>query len=218
MPSAAPGKTAAADSMPNGKRQRGGTLLFDTIKTASKMTKRVLVGVSGGKDSTVVLDLCVKYFEEVIGYSMWYPCKGLSGIDYVIRHYERRYGIKIFRVPHFEVSSYMHYGAFRQADPSVPILSDGDVLNMLRDQTGIYWIASGERISDSFVRGAMIKHSGTIDDKRGRIYAVAYWKPSEILYYIKTHKLKLSDEFKYLGHSLGGLTAKNMLVTAILNP
>ena len=57
-------------------RNVGGTVLFDTVRTASTFTDRVLVGVSGGKDSVVTLDLCARFFPHVVGFFM-YLVKGL---------------------------------------------------------------------------------------------------------------------------------------------
>lgn len=191
------------------RQQRGGTILYDTLKTASLLTKRVLVGVSGGKDSTVVLDLCMRFFKEVVGYAMYMPCR-LDFMERTLNFYERQYGIQILRVPHFVVSDYLRYGIYRNPDLSVPILEENNVLNYVREQTNIWWIAGGERVTDNMIRNAMIKRSGTIDAKRGRIYAIAYWHKDEVLHYIKTRRLKTSPEFRYLGHSLGGLDAYNM--------
>ena len=41
------------------------TLLFDGVRTAATITRRVIVFYSGGKDSAVTLDLCARYFDEV---------------------------------------------------------------------------------------------------------------------------------------------------------
>ena len=104
------------------------TILFDEIKTMSKITDTVLVGFSGGKDSIVTLDLCVKYFKNVIPFFL-YIAPDLSFQERQLKWYENKYNLEISR--------------------------------------------------------AMIKHSGSIDKKRGRFYPVAYWSKSEVLNYIK---------------------------------
>lgn len=192
-----------------GRKVRGGTVLFDTVRTASTFTDGVLVGVSCGKDSVVTLDLCARFFKRVVGYFM-YIVKGLSFQEATLRYYEKRYGIEIIRVPHFFVSTLLRYGAYCPPDHDVPIVSTLDTYNYLREKSGIYWIAGGERISDSVVRMAMIKHSGTIDDVRGRIYPVAHWNTGQINDYIAKRRLKLSPETRLFGRSMMGFLPRDM--------
>ena len=195
--------------MVNRSSTKGGTILYDTLKTASKITDRILVGISCGKDSVVTLDLCKKFFPHVTGFFM-YLVKGLEFQESALRHYERRYGIEILRVPHFMLSEWLRYGTMRQYDFNVPIVSTKETYDYIREQTGIWWIACEERISDSIVRRAMIKHSGTIDDQRGRIYPIAYWRKQEVLYYAKKERLRLSAENAALGFSFRSLMPKDL--------
>lgn len=77
----------------------------------------------------------------------------------------------------------------------------------MRKQTGITWIAGGEKINDSIVRRAMLKHSGSIDTQRGRFYPVMYWTDKEVKQYIKMNKLlypKFNRELGFSFHSLAG--------------
>lgn len=48
-----------------------GLPLFRSIETAAAITDRVLVSFSGGKDSVVTLDLCMKHFKHVEGFFMY---------------------------------------------------------------------------------------------------------------------------------------------------
>lgn len=180
------------------------SLMFDPIKTQAKLTDAVLVGFSGGKDSIATLDLCMRYFDNVQPFFL-YLCPELEFQEETLNWYERRYKCEILRLPHFEVSNFMRYGAFRNMDMSVPIVSVTDIYNYLRLQTGITWIAAGERINDSIIRRAMIKESGTIDKKRARIYPIATWTKKEVLSYIRHHKLKLPKDSRGLGFSFKSL-------------
>lgn len=191
------------------KRKRGGTILFDTLRTARNITDRVLVGISGGKDSAVTLDLCKRFFPHVTGYFM-YLVKGLEFQEATLRHYERRYGIEILRIPHFMISEWLRYGTFRRPDFDIPIVSTKETYDYARELSGIWWIAGGERTTDSIVRNAMIKHSGTIDDKRGRIYPIAYWSKPEVMYYVQREKLRISAEASCLGWSFRSLMPQDL--------
>lgn len=190
----------------NGKNKNN---LYYTLETASKITNSILVGFSGGKDSVVTLDLCMKYFKNVQPYFM-YIVKDLEFQEKTIRYYENKYGVKMLRVPHFMLSDFLRYGSFRMPDLDVPIIKTVDLYNYMRNETGIYWIGAGERISDSIVRRAMIKNSGTIDTKRGRIYPVAQWNKANIMSYLKVNTLPLSLENKALGFSFRSLMGEDM--------
>ncbi len=183
--------------------------LFDTAKTASKITESVLVGVSGGKDSVVTLDICMRYFKHVQPFFM-YIVKGLEFQEKTLRYYEKKYGTDIIRVPHFMLSEFLSAGSFRLPDPRVRNVKTVELYNYLREQTGIYWIAAGERISDSIIRRAMIKNSGSIDRKRGRIYPIAEWNKAQVMQYLKLHNLPLSLENRMLGFSFRSLQGKDL--------
>lgn len=144
-------------------------LLFDPIKTQASVTDSVIVGFSGGKDSIVTLDLCVRYFKRVVPFFM-YLVPDLEFQERMLKRYEDKYGIEIIRLPHFECSNFLKYGSFTMFDPNVDIVGITDTYEYLRQRTGIHWIAAGERCADSIVRNAMIKQSGSIDYKRGRFF------------------------------------------------
>lgn len=186
-------------------------LLFDPIKTQSKVSDSVIVAFSGGKDSIVTLDLCKKYFPKVEVFFM-YLVPNLDFQERMLQWYENKYGLKIHRIPHFELSEFMKWGTFRPMDIDIPVVKINDVYNYIRNETGIHWIAAGERCADSMVRNAMIKKSGTIDTKRGRFYPVANWNKQEILQYIKFKKLYLSPEQREIGFSFRSLAGKELQI------
>jgi phosphoadenosine phosphosulfate reductase len=183
--------------------------IYDPIKTASKITDAVIVGFSGGKDSIVTLDLCHRYFKTIHVFFM-YQIPGLSFQEAAIRYIENKYGIDVIRIPHFELSHFLRYGVFRKPDFNVGIVKPLDVYTWLRTQTDTWWIAAGERINDSIVRRAMIKQSGSVDEKRGRFYPIAQFTKAEVLAYIKHHKLKVSPESNLLGHSFRSLMPEDL--------
>lgn len=183
--------------------------LYDRIKVMSKITDEVLVGFSGGKDSVVTMDLCFKYFKRVVPFFM-YICPDLEFQERLLRYYESRYNTEIIRLPHMEVSEFFKYGTFRASDYNVPIISINEIYTYLRETTGIWWIAAGERINDSIVRRAMIKNSGSIDMPRGRFYPIAEWNKAEVMQYIKFAKLKLGEDSKQLNFSFKSLEGREL--------
>lgn len=184
---------------------------YDPIRTMAKMTDEVIVAFSGGKDSIVVLDMCMRYFKRVVPFFMYYVPR-LSFQERQLQWYEQKYGIQIERLPHFELSSLLHCGAFRNEDLDVPIVGLTDIYEWMRNKYGIYWVAAGERSADSVIRGAMIKKSGSIDAVRGRFYPVAWWTKQEILQYIKLKKLYLAADSRRLGTSFDGVTTHSLMM------
>lgn len=185
------------------------TELFDPIKTQAKVTDTVIVGFSGGKDSIVTLDLCMRYFKNVYPFFM-YLVPGLSFQEKTIQWYENKYETEIIRLPHFELSNFFRYGTFRDFDFNVPIIGINDIYAYMRLKTGAEWIAAGERAADSIIRNAMIKHSSSIDLLRGRFYPIAYWKKNDVLNYIKFHKLYLPPDSRKLGFSFRSLDGSEL--------
>lgn len=185
--------------------------LFRSVETAAAMTDSVLVGFSGGKDSVVTLDVCMKHFAHVEGFFM-YQVRGLSFQEATLRYYEDKYGIPIHRIPHFELSEWLRYGLFRPYDFSCPIVSVKETYDYMRENTDIWWIAAGERIADSVWRRAMIKSAGTIDPKRGRFFPIAEWSKADVQAYIRQHKLHVGAESSRLGFSFRSLSGKDLTI------
>ena len=185
------------------------TALFDPIKVMSKITDTVLVAFSGGKDSIVTLDLCMKYFKHVEVF-FEYLVPNLGYQEKLLNWYENKYDINIVRLPCEDISFMFHYGVYRNLDLSYPIISQTDIYNYMRLKTGIPWVANGERINDSLERRAKIKHSGTIDPKQRKFYPVANFTNREIYDYIKFHKLYLDAAQKERGHSLSLYGTKDL--------
>ncbi|HNG04545.1 MAG TPA: phosphoadenosine phosphosulfate reductase family protein [Nitrospira sp.] len=184
--------------------------LLSAIKRQAMLTDQVIVSYSGGKDSAVTLDLCVKHFAQVEAFFM-YQVPGLSFQERVLRWSEDRYGIEIYRIPHFELSDFYRGGVYCKPDPTLPKVGIQDVYAHVRQAFDIHWIAAGERAKDSIVRNATIKKSGSIDQKRGRFYPLAYWSKEAVTRYIAANKLMVSPESKILGHSFRSLHTKDLI-------
>lgn len=178
--------------------------LYSAIRRQSLLSDEVIVAYSGGKDSVVTLDLCARHFKRVHAFFM-YQVPELSFQEDILQWAERKYGIEIYRIPHFEVSDFYRGGMYCTPQPDLPRVKISDIYAHVRQAFGCNWIAAGERAKDSIVRNAMIKKSGSIDKGRGRLYPLAYWSKAQVLAYIEAHKLRISPESKVLGHSFRSL-------------
>lgn len=183
---------------------------FAALRRQSALTDSVIVSYSGGKDSAVVLDLCSRYFKVVHAFFM-YTVKDLSFQEATLKWAEKKYGIEIYRIPHWEVSEFRRYGTFCKPDYSVPAIKIKDIYGHVRGVFDCHWIAAGERAADSVVRRARIIQDGSINFKRGRFFPIAYWNKTQTLNYIEKHQLKISPEHRVLGHSFRGLDAVDLM-------
>ena len=183
--------------------------LLSAIKRQSLLADSVIVSYSGGKDSAVTLDLCARHFKTVHVFFM-YQVPSLSFQEAVLQWAERKYDVEIYRIPHFELSDFYRGGVYCMPDPLLPKVEIGDIYAHVRQAFDCHWIAAGERAKDSIVRNAMIKRSGSIDQRRGRFYPLAYWSKEAVVRYIEANRLMVSPESKILGHSFRSLDAKDI--------
>lgn len=179
-------------------------LLFDPIRTQSKVCDSVLVAFSGGKDAIITLDLCMRNFKNVQVFFM-YMVKDIKYINDILKRYEDMYGIKIIQVPHPDVSAFYKYGMYTKADPNVKRTTINETYDYVRGLTGIEWIAGGERTTDSIERNARIKNSSSIDFKSKRFFPIAYWTKKDVYEYIRVKKLYLPRINKEFGCSTDAL-------------
>ncbi len=170
--------------------------------------RNVLVAFSGGKDSLVTLDLCIKRFgkKNVVGF-FWYLVKGLECEERFLRFGERRYGIKVIRTPSHNLIRALRHGVYcrpyRRAG-GFPAMTQGDAELYIRNKTGIDWIAWGHRVSDSIARMAMLKKVSGIDVKYRHVYPVWDWKSQQIYAYMRLAKIPLPDLID--GNRSGGVS------------
>jgi phosphoadenosine phosphosulfate reductase len=185
--------------------------LYHGIQAAAAITDRVLAFFSGGKDSVCTLDLCASHFKAVQPVFMQLGPL-LSFQQAMLLWAEDKYGVEVLTLPHPMLAEWLRYGIFRaNQDFDVPLIGFLDVYTYARIQSGIWWIAAGERIADSIVRRAMIKgDGGSVNPKRGRFYPLAEWEKADVLAYIRQRRLKVAPEASVLGFSFRSLMPSDM--------
>lgn len=188
-----------------------GLTLWTAIKECSAVSEDVIVMFSGGKDSVVTLDLCVKHFKRVHVVFM-YLVPNLTFQESLLKYYEFKYSLSILRIPHVALSGALAGGYFRMASPDTPVITMNDIYDFVREKLQCKWIAAGERIADGIIRGAMIKKSGVVDTGRHRMYPVAHFNKAEILSYLKVNKLPYALESTHLGYSMRGLQPRDAYI------
>jgi len=145
-----------------------------------------VVMFSTGKDSIVTLDLMMKHYKGPLRFVYLYFVNGLPMKESILRHYEKRYGIQIDRLP----------------DRSHIFLKTGRKYQMMhmeqdiRRRYDISWLASGIRRDETLGRrGMLAKVEHGIDEKYRKLYPVASFSRKAIFSYIKLHKLPLPVEY-----------------------
>ncbi len=197
--------------------------------------REVLVSYSAGKDSMVALDLCSQHFDRVEAFFM-YMIPGLSFQEHTLADAERRYGIKILRLPDKRLCDQLRYANLRNPTAQtskLPAITYRQVAHVARKHFGINWIASGEQSAESLSRQGMIRGCGTISDdaevpewlsakkdstfngidrKRGYIYPLGFWRPQDVLSYLSQNRIPLPYEYSILGTgaSFGGIRMEHL--------
>jgi phosphoadenosine phosphosulfate reductase len=184
--------------------------------TPSPQPAGIIVAFSGGKDSLAVLDLCAQRFQRVEAFFMFWVC-GLHFQEATLQWAEQRYGIKIYRVPHFDLPALMDDQALNFARPSQRFLgrfTPRQLDDHVRRHFKLTWIASGERKCDSLQRRGMLSAAGPWDQKRLHHYPIAEWAPRQVLAYLRAPRIPLPAEYGYLHRSLGGFRGEDLAAVA----
>lgn len=122
-----------------------------------------------------------------------YIVKGLSFNESKIKYAEDRYKIPIRQYPHPQLTKYLHWGVCCYEAYETKILKWGDIENMIRVDTGIDWIASGWKKTDSLERrGALSTYRlNAINDKSKKFYPLAAWNDKTIYSYLQLNKIQI---------------------------
>jgi phosphoadenosine phosphosulfate reductase len=195
--------------------------------------REVIVSHSMGKDSLVAMDLCFEHFDRVEAFFM-YLTPGLSFQEHTIADTERRYGIKVLRLPDKRLCDQLRYANLRdmtEQTAKLPAITYRQVAHNARKHFGINWIASGEQSGESLSRQGMIRGCGKIADdaevpewlerdksfngidiRRGYIYPLGFWRPQDVQSYLSQKRIPLPYEYSILGTgaSFGGIRMEHL--------
>lgn len=178
-----------------------GTRKLAATEDLARITKRVIVGVSGGKDSVAVLELLHRHGIRVSGY-FCYIVRGLSFQQRYIDYLRRRYDMEIVEWPHPDLGLYYRSGRYCAQTPDMPQLTFRELVDGARARFGVHWLATGEKKLDSLQRRGMLSAWGAIQVGRQRAFPLSEWNGRDVFAYLKHTGVQLAPDYGMFGHSL----------------
>lgn len=187
---------------------------------------KILVALSGGKDSLVTLDLCIRVFgeENTHPFHLWWV-KDLECEQHILRKVVARYPKlpKIEEIPHYGLPFLLKACFGRSLAPSVTgrfasasLYKSEDSEKIARYRSGARWIAGGHRISDSLHRRGMLhKCAGFWQESEKthkpiqRVYPIYRWSHEHVFAYLKARKLPIPDMFGNSVHKASGVNLRD---------
>lgn len=148
----------------------------------------VAIFFSTGKDSIAMADLFFKYYPGEKSLFFMYFVDGLEIKESILRHYEKRWNIKINRIP-CEENLAMKTGKKVKLH---------DIEHGVRFKYDITWIAQGVRKDESLARRGMLANLPYgIDERNHKLYPIAEWSSKQVMSYCKFNKLPLPIEYQH---------------------
>lgn len=111
----------------------------------------VLVSYSGGKESTILLDLATRVAKRVEIFTME-VCPGLHVFDRRIAWAEQTYGLRCRRYPHWLRFRFAREGVFRFCANGEYECDINEIYLLARHEAGIQYVVTGAKKADSIWR------------------------------------------------------------------
>lgn len=169
------------------------------LARAKQQDGRCLVALSGGKDSLVTLDLCCSVFDHVEAFYM-YLVPGLRTFEAPVEAAARRHGVKVHKIPHFDLPRLIKYAVLRPHVPDATRIRElrwTDINESMREQTGIQWVATGERAADSLQRRFYTRQLDGVQRHIGRLFPIYDWLDADVYAYLRARNIVLPSNGGY---------------------
>ncbi len=157
---------------------------LDILRDAASKGDSVAVMYSGGKDSLVLMDLCMRTFKRVVPVHMFFV-PGLAFEQERLDYCKQRWGLTPVEIPHWVSFGSLRTGAFIDPWPELcglPDLKLKDLYEMARTLTQCDFVAVGAKAADSSWRRRFLK--GTAD-WHTVINPLKSWNKFDVLAYLQ---------------------------------
>lgn len=161
---------------------------MEILRKARERSDSILTSFSGGKDSLVVLDLCVRTFARVEAFFMaWVP--GLRCVEEPVVAGAARFGVKLHMVPHWAAMRCLKYGIYGFQPPERdwwPDVKLRDIYAMVMQDTGISMIATGAKRRDGLWRKRNLDSTKNWNEV---ITPIVGWSNADVASYLVSRKI-----------------------------
>lgn len=151
----------------------------------------ILFYSAGGKDSTVLLDLCAKNFTKVYCVYMYF----IKGLKHNAQYFEllKKYpNVELLQYPHFATSEEISANdlTFLVEVKKCKVTFE-DIVTKARLDTGTEWCIFGWKKSDSIYRKVILEtyKFDSLSEKTKKAYPLALWNKKQVLDYITVKNL-----------------------------
>lgn len=161
---------------------------FRELEKVAKEHPQIAIAFSGGKDSLVVLDMCCKVFESVVGFYM-YLVPGLRCVEEQLEYARQRWGLTVLQVPHWVAYRCIKYGTYcneHYSKDAIPDVELWDIYQGVLQDTGLKRIAHGAKSADSSWRRRFFHATRTWDFM---VYPVKEFLKMDIIAYLNANKI-----------------------------
>lgn len=170
------------------------------------------LGFSAGKDSVS----CALLLQE-LGYKytpyFFYHCPDLEFVNRNLEMYERLLKIEIIKLPHPMLYDYLRHQDFMSpsmidylSSVEIPHLSFEDLIYTAQgNDENHYFDITGVRSAESFNRRKVFEKYGPIDYKKKKAAIIFDWKNDDVLSYIKSKNIPLTEDYNIWRRSFDGL-------------
>ena len=158
---------------------------------AAKTDSIILMHSLSGKDSIALLDLVAPHFKRIVCVYM-YVVPDLDHIAPFQRYAAKKYPNTVWlQVPHYGYYSWVKYGFMGvERNPNQRLWKLADIIDKVRERTGVEWACLGFKQSDSLNRRLMLRSykdgKESISWKGKKFYPLSTYKNGDVLEYISS--------------------------------
>lgn len=192
-------------------------MTVERLSRLREQTDSILVALSGGKDALAVLDLCCRYIPRVECYYM-YLVSGLETFEAPVDAACRRHNVVVHKVPHWDLARLIKHSVLRPHTRGASDLRElrlRDVESALRERTGISWIATGERATDSFNRRFFTSFADGVNAKLQRTYPIHDWLDRDVYAYLRARDIEPPKRFGFVKNRSSGFALTGQCLAAL---